>query len=153
MDLVKRITVWAAIAVSMALNVAHAECFSDTSWQQLQNQSQQQPALLYVWSPRMVLSVQHAAEVASVAEQQGLRFVPVVDGRISAQEIADTLPAGHLLQASPALCSPQLENQYAYRHFPTAWVVQHGTYHPQPLVSAMPPQWWRKGIQLRMEQP
>jgi hypothetical protein len=38
--------------------------------------------VIYVWSPRMALSVLHADEVAKQAQAAGLVFVPVVDGRI-----------------------------------------------------------------------
>lgn len=151
-------------------------CFGEEQWQALQRSTaapagqparkaqSAQKALLYVWSPRMVFSAVHAHEVQQEAQALGLRFVPVHDGRLPAEEVAQALsvlphklppgsraPSPHPLQASQPLCAPSLVERDAYRHFPTAWVVQQGGFHPVPLVSAMPPQFWKMGLQQRMQ--
>ena len=162
----------------MALSAAQAgaqtdatACFGEEQWQALQHSTASgsfvasRGALLYVWSPRMVFSAIHAHEVQQEAQALGLRFVPVHDGRLPPEEVAQALavlpqklPAGsvapkpHPLQSSQALCAPSLVEREAYRHFPTAWVVQQGSFHPVPLVSAMPPQFWRLGLQQRLQQ-
>lgn len=140
-------------------------CFSEEDWQALQRVSApggDGSALLYVWSPRMVLSAVHAHEVQTVAQSLGLQFVPVHDGRLPQQELEQALLAldarpdthasqpAHVLHQSQPLCASSLIGQDAYRHFPTAWVVLKGGYHPTPLVSAMPKAYWRLGILLRM---
>lgn len=131
--------------------------------------------LLYVWSPRMVFSAVHAHEVQQEAQALGLRFVPVHDGRLPAAEVAQALAVlpqklqemqnlvpgsaapqlyshlhPHPLQTSVPLCASSLVERDAYRHFPTAWVVQNGSFHPVPLVSAMPPRFWRMGLMERL---
>ncbi|MDO5653398.1 MAG: hypothetical protein Q4G39_04770 [Brachymonas sp.] len=150
--------------------MAQPPCFDEAQWQTLQRSSADttatplHKALLYVWSPRMVFSAVHAHEVQQVAQSLGLRFVPVHDGTLPAQEVSDALavlpqrlPAGsvvpdpHPLQASVPLCAPSLVERDAYRHFPTAWVVQDGSFHPVPLVSAMPPRFWKMGLQQRLQ--
>ncbi len=153
-------------------------CFGEEQWQALQRstaapasqpaqkEQKEQKALLYVWSPRMVFSAVHAHEVQQEAQALGLRFVPVHDGRLPAEEVAQALsvlpqklppgraaPHPHPLQASQPLCAPSLVERDAYRHFPTAWVVQQGGFHPVPLVSAMPPAFWKMGLQQRMQPP
>ena len=145
-------------------------CFGETQWQELQRSTAGRPgekplsALLYVWSPRMVFSAVHAHEVQREAQALGLRFVAVHDGRLDPAEVKQALavlpqrlPAGsvvpdpHPLQGSVPLCAPSLVERDAYRHFPTAWVVQQGSFHPVPLVSAMPPRFWKMGLQQRLK--
>ena len=123
----------------------------------------------------MVFSAVHAHEVQQEAQALGLRFVPVHDGRLPAEEVAQALAVlphklqklqkqqnlvpgsaapqlySHPLQMSVPLCAPSLVERDAYRHFPTAWVVQQGGFHPVPLVSAMPPRFWRMGLQQRLQ--
>jgi hypothetical protein len=74
-----------------------ASCFDDKD---VSTAAAQQPrgALLYVWSPRMVLSAQHAASAQRQAMQHGLRFVPVHDAGVPAAELAASL--GRLLGPS-----------------------------------------------------
>ncbi len=162
----------------MALSAAQAgaqidgpACFGEEQWQALQRSTASgssvtsRGALLYVWSPRMVFSAIHAHEVRQEAQALGLRFVPVHDGRLPAEEVVQALavlpqrlPDGrplsgpHPLQASIPLCAPSLIERDAYRHYPTAWVVQQGGFHPVPLVSAMPARFWKMGLLQRLEQ-
>lgn len=172
-----------AVAASAAVPLAAPACFDEAQWRALQRstahpagqgaeQGAVSKALLYVWSPRMVFSAVHAHEVQQEAQALGLRFVPVHDGRLPAEEVAQTLavlpqklqkpqnlapgraapqPYSHPLQTSVPLCAPSLVEHDAYRHFPTAWVVQHGSFHPVPLVSAMPPRFWRMGLLERLQ--
>ncbi len=143
------------MAVATGLSAAFvlsAACFSQADWQQLQ----QQPSLLYVWSPRMVLSALHAHEVQAEAAALGLRWVAVHDHRLPAQEVAQALQhlppeVRSVLQHTRPLCEHHsLLDLDAYRHFPTAWVAQQGRFHPSAMVSAMPTKWWRYGLQLRL---
>lgn len=61
-------------------------CFDDENLSQLDLQ-QRQGALVYVWSPRMVLSAQHAASAQRQAQGHGLRFVPVHDAGVPQAEL------------------------------------------------------------------
>ena len=141
---------------------AATTCLDDAGVQRLLAESRHHPILLYVWSPRMVLSAEHAHEVAAVAADMGVQFVPVHDGRVPSTEIQEAVqavparaairPEQNVLVHSQPLCAPVLEQRDSYRHFPTAWVVQQGSFHPVPLVSAMPPQFWRMGLQQRLQQ-
>lgn len=145
-------------ALLLTAGAGWAACFDDASWQALQLESRRQPALLYVWSPRMVLSAVHADKVRAAAQKEGLRLVPVHDHRVPADEVAHAVDrlkqqvpaAADALAGSLPLCSARLQEQDAYRHFPTAWVVHHGASHAAPLVAAMPAEFWRQGIRLRM---
>lgn len=117
--------------------------------------------LLYLWSPRMVLSVQQAAQVQQVAAVQGLRWQAALDPRVPAEEAAAALAAASpaaqaALGTSPPLCDAALLVQgQSLRHFPTAWVwrftAQAGwQVQGQPIVSAMPPAFWQQALAERL---
>lgn len=165
-ECIRRVGVGVALCLMawhvMAAPRAADSCFSEADWQALQRSTARTGAsgvLLYVWSPRMVLAAVHAHEVAQVAAEEGLQFVPVHDGRLPPAELQQALQAlaqrqqslgqPDVLASTRAFCTPSLVQQDAYRHFPTAWLVQAGRHHPVPLVSAMPPEYWRLGIRLR----
>lgn len=133
--------------------VASSDCFSDEA---LKNTSS---ALVYVWSPRMVLSAiaaHHAAEQAQHFQQQ---FIPVVDGRLprpewqaALQTLQQLSPASaQALAATQVLCSPQLIQAYAYRHFPSAYVVEQGHVQLPVIVGAMPSEFWQMAIAQRRQ--
>ncbi len=146
------------IAVKLSITPAIA-CFDDSSLSKIARS--RHPGLVYVWSPRMVLSVTQAHLAAEQASVLGLQFVPVVDGRVPTPEwqaalakLATSQPNhAAALAASQALCSPQLIEKDAYLHFPTAFVLQTGQIHPQKLVGAMPANFWHVGIMRRLESP
>lgn len=146
------------IAIKVSITPAMA-CFDDESLLKLASASR--PSLIYVWSPRMVLSVTQAHLASEQAKALGLQFVPVVDGRLPASEwqaalsnmAASPVVDASVLSASEPLCSPQLIEKDAYLHFPTAFVLQNGRFHPQKLVGAMPANFWHMGINARLEIP
>jgi hypothetical protein len=81
----------AAFFIAALANFAWATaCFDDENRQALDFQ-QTQGALLYVWSPRMVLSAQHAASAQRQAQLQGLRFVPLHDAGVPQAEVQAAL--------------------------------------------------------------
>ena len=157
------------IAIQAIITPANA-CFDD---EKLKNLLQTSPnSLIYVWSPRMVLSVTQAHLAAEQAHLLGLQFVPLVDGRIpavewqsavrQAVEIHQTrsktptkastkapVDDASVLSASQALCATSLIDTDAYLHFPTAFVAQNGQIHPQKLIGAMPANFWHMGISAR----
>ena len=145
------------IAIQAIITPAKA-CFNDENLQSLLKTSPH--SLIYVWSPRMVLSVTQAHLAAEQASLLGMQFVPLVDGRISAAEwqsalkkAAELNPSSAndvaVLSGSDALCAANLIDNDAYLHFPTAFVTQNGQIHPQKLVGAMPAHFWRIGITVR----
>ena len=112
------------------------------------------PSLVYVWSPRMVLSVTQAHLAAEQAKALGLRFIPVVDGRLPVAEWQSALKQtnnAEILGQSEPLCASALIEKDAYLHFPTAFVIQNGDIHPQKLIGAMPANFWRQGIEARLK--
>ncbi|MGA8513682.1 MAG: hypothetical protein WB821_02780 [Burkholderiaceae bacterium] len=137
-------------------------CFDDKNL----SASRAEPAqatLVYVWSPRMVLSAQHAASALRQAHQQGLAFVAVHDARVPGDELqaalarlastpdAIWLPSVQALSASQSLCAATLIARDALRHFPTAFVVQaSGLVHRHAIVGAMPEAAWAHSIALRL---
>ncbi len=87
MPKVLMVKIGAAILVAGLANFAWATaCFDDKSLQTLDFQ-QGQGALLYVWSPRMVLSAQHADSAQHQAQRYGLRFVPLHDAKVPQAEL------------------------------------------------------------------
>ena len=124
-----------------------------------------QPALLYVWSPRLVLSVQHAAAVRGLARSLGLRWQPVHDPALAAEELQAALATQthgpqranyRALKDSEALCNANLiDQQHALRHFPTAYVLyrQDGEVRiaGEAIVGAMPLAFWRLALMQRLE--
>jgi hypothetical protein len=126
--------------------------------------------LVYVWSPRMVLSAQHAASVQRQAQLLGLAFVPVHDAQVGEAEIQaarsrlahasprpNAVPgqfaaSAQVIAASQSLCAPSLLERDALRHFPTAFVVQPGgQVHPRAIIGAMPEAAWAQSIAQRLE--
>jgi hypothetical protein len=69
-----------------AISAWSTACFDDNSLQTLDLQPTQ-GVLLYVWSPRMVLSAQHAATAQRQAQLHGLRFVPLHDAGVPQAEV------------------------------------------------------------------
>lgn len=135
-------------------NVIHTSCFSD---QDLLNTHQ---ALVYVWSPRMVLSALEAKNAAEQAKQLSYTFIPVVDGRIPVEEWQAALSrlqnlsplSAQVLATSQALCATGLINNLAYRHFPTAYLIWQGQTTGHPIVGAMPSEFWHMAIEQRQMQ-
>jgi hypothetical protein len=144
--------------VIQAINTPAIACFDDVKLDT--STRSQQGGLLYVWSPRMVLSATHAHLAADAAKAAGLKFVPLVDGRLPAAEWQSALRTlantqskdAEALAASEPLCSPKLLEKDAYAHFPTAFVSKSGEMHPNRLIGAMPAQFWALGIQERLKQ-
>ena len=130
-------------------------CYDDKNLQAAQSAAQ--PTLLYVWSPRMPLSALHAAAARAQAHALGLAWQPVADHRVPAHErdqallrLRATQPAAaSALQRSRALCSTELEQRDAYRHFPSAFVLGQRV-DARPIVGAMPSAFWRQSIAQRL---
>jgi hypothetical protein len=79
--------IFAAFSIAALATSAWATaCFDDKNLQTIDFQ-QMQGALLYVWSPRMVLSAQHAASAQRQAQLRGLRFVPLHDANVPQAEL------------------------------------------------------------------
>ena len=139
-----------------AINTPATACFDD---EKLDHSTRlQQPVLLYVWSPRMVLSATQAHLAADAAKAAGLKFVPLVDGRLPASEwqsalrtLAASQPKdAEALANTEPLCSSKLVEKDAYAHFPTAFVIKSGDMHPNRLIGAMPANFWELGINERL---
>jgi hypothetical protein len=127
-------------------------CFADA------NLAGMPRAMVYVWSPRMVLSATEAGQALSGAAALGLAFVPVVDGRLPLAEwqsamtrLAGLSPdSARALAETRPLCATELISNDAYRHFPTAFLVVNDKVHPATLVGAMPAAFWQEGLRLRL---
>ncbi|MEQ1536253.1 MAG: hypothetical protein ABL923_10280 [Burkholderiaceae bacterium] len=143
-----------------AINTPARACFDDVKLDIQTRPSQvDQGSLLYVWSPRMALSATQAHLAADAAKAAGLKFVPLVDGRLPTAEWQSALRTlavsqpkdAEALAATEPLRSPKLVEKDAYAHFPTAFVVKSGEMHPNRLIGAMPEQFWAQGIQERLK--
>jgi hypothetical protein len=139
-----------------ATNTLANDCFSDEKLDFSVNSTTN--SLLYIWSPRMTLSATQAHLAAEAAQAKGLKFIPLVDGRVSATEWQSALQTlaisqpmdARALTSSVALCSPKLIEKDAYAHFPTAFVISSGEMHRNRLIGAMPANFWQQGIQERL---
>jgi hypothetical protein len=80
----------AILIAALATSAWATACFDDENLQALDFQ-QGQGALLYVWSPRMVLSAQHADSARRQAQLYGLRFVPLHDATVPQAELDGAL--------------------------------------------------------------
>ncbi len=152
---------WSALALLSCLAVvARAEvlpCFGSAQLAQAIAASVTHPTLIYVWSPRMALSVQHAQSVQAQAAAAGLAFLPVHDARIDAGQVQAAVArvgeqAAPLANSQP-LCAPALDARDALRHFPTAFVLRAGGLHGRSIVGAMPPAFWGSSLRQRLEIP
>jgi hypothetical protein len=103
--------------------------------------------LVYVWSPRMVYSVSNMQLASRAAAAAGLGFVVVHDARVPQSELPSVAPA------SRALCSEQLIEREALRHFPSAFVITPRGIHAHPIVGAMPLDAWMSSIDQRLKRP
>lgn len=170
---------WRSVALLFialcAGNTWASACFDDKKLAQLQAASTaQRGTLIYVWSPRMVYSVQNMATASRAAAVAGLDFVVVRDGTAAPAE-ADLAvwphgpQAGYRSSAEPhppvdlatppfvppqdfsqVLCSLRLIALDAQRHFPTAFVVNSSQIHRFPIVGAMPYEAWASSIAQRL---
>jgi hypothetical protein len=157
-----------------AYSMPASDCFDDIKLANIQAQSKR-GAMVYVWSPRMVYSVQLMTIAARAAAVNGLDFVVVHDGRVPAKELFTfkskpsisqsgaeinieeqdlaTPPYFPLTDASVPLCAAELLNNEALRHFPTAFIVTAQGVHRHPIVGAMPTAAWQSSIAQRLQQP
>jgi hypothetical protein len=162
------------LLAAYAISAWATPCFDDKSLLQLNGRQPPENqgnhgSLVYIWSPRMVLSAQHAASAQRQAHQLGLAFVPVHDAQVGEAEIQATRSrlshsphAQHTMRAqlaasaqalanSQSLCSPSLLERDALRHFPTAFVAQSdGQVHQHAIIGAMPEAAWAQSIAQRL---
>jgi hypothetical protein len=123
------------------------------------------PILLYVWSPKMALSAQHAASAQRQAAALGVDFVALHDAsvphgelqaalqRLQSSALAHERASAVALSQSRALCATDLIARDALRHFPTAFVVQPHGLHRFAIVGAMPEAAWASSIAQRLDTP
>jgi hypothetical protein len=151
-------------AASVFSSTAHSQtaCVDDEQLQNIAMRSGNDTGtLVYVWSPRMVLSLTQAHLAAQAAAQQGLDFFPLRDARVPDAEIADALKAARAhspegtaaVSNSSTLCATVLIEAQALRHFPTAFVLTARGTHRFPIVGAMPLAAWQRSITQRLTAP
>lgn len=157
-------------------NTWASACFDDKKLAQLQAASTaQRGTLIYVWSPRMVYSVQQMQIAARAAAANGLDFVVVHDVRVPRDEVVTlqsapislpsraeikleepdlaTPPFLPIADSSVPLCAQTLIDREALRHFPTAFIVTAKGVHRHAIVGAMPAGAWLSSIAQRLQQP
>ncbi len=150
----------ALFAFFITVSSAFGSCFDNEAMQNIaQRNGNDTGTLIYVWSPRMVLSVTQAHLAHQAAQQLGLDFLPLHDARLSSGERDQALQAAQrdhatsaqVLQGSLALCSSELINADALRHFPTAFVLTARGTHLLPIIGAMPKSAWETSITARLK--
>lgn len=107
----------------------------------------------YVWSPRMVLSAQHATAALTVAEKMKMRFrihhpADIPDAEISAT-LTRLLPehprSATLLHASTPIKPIQVTG-HVFNHYPTVW-LQRDRQRTGMVTGAMPEPYWNRTLQ------
>jgi hypothetical protein len=172
----RRIASWITLffIAIYAGNIWAGECFDNEDVLKLQAKSREQRgALVYVWSPRMVYSMQNMALASRAAAAAGLGFIVLHDDRVPKEEMQQAMLASlsahpgsrwntsteldpatptfaSLTDYSRPLCAPELIQREALRHFPTAFVISPQGIHPQPIVGAMPWQGWVSSLNQRL---
>lgn len=150
----------ALCAGNIRANSAFDPCFDNEKMQDIaQRGSNDTGTLLYVWSPRMVLSLTQAHLAAQAAQAQGLDFFPLHDARLPEAELRHALQtaksehpaAAQALQKSEPLCASDLVNADALRHFPTTFVLTARGTHRFPIIGAMPQSAWQLSISERLK--
>ena len=132
-----------------------AECWTDSDISILEETYAS--AVIYVWSPRMALSLLHADDVAEQARAAGLRFIPVVDSRVPEEEWRGALKAAEtsrlsklkylsVLQRSTSLCADRLTDLDAYQHFPSVFMVHSGQMQAFKWTGAMNQDIWARAF-------
>lgn len=171
-------SVIALFLIALSAHSARAgTCFDDQNLAQLMpTRAEQRPVLIYVWSPRMVYSVQNMALASRAAAAAGMEFVVLHDGRVPPAELAHMQPPLEQVIAqlhapikidantdlatppfvspanfSQALCAKPLLQREALRHFPTAFVLTTKGIHAQPIVGAMPLAAWQLSLGERLK--
>lgn len=142
----------ALLVLLVAQNGFAATCWSDDNLAALEQT--QLNSVVYVWSPRMALSIVGADDVAQQARTAGLVFVPIVDGRVPESEWQSALHAysltslggGTSLQTSQSACTVRLTALDAYQHFPSVFLVRAGTLEPDKWTGAMNAGTWGKAF-------
>lgn len=133
-----------------------ADCWTNADLSALENTKVN--AIVYVWSPRMALSVLHAHEVAKQARIAGLLFIPLVDARVPEDEWRSALQAAADsnvsqpdlaldLQSSRSMCASQLIALDAYQHFPSVFMLRFGQLHLDKWTGAMNVDSWASAFQ------
>ncbi len=152
-------------------NTLARACFDDDRLNHLMANAQR-GTLIYVWSPRMGYSVENAAMAARAAATFGLDFVVLHDARVASEEIRQALgvnqtaalrtsadtdlatpPFATPLDTSLPICSAQLIQRDALRHFPTAFVIHQHHFATHAIVGAMPLGAWSSSIAQRLNAP
>ena len=160
-------SVWRLALMLLTFAKSHsafaAACWTDADLLALEET--QANAVVYVWSPRMVLSVLHADDVAKQARESGLRFVPIVDGRVPEAEwrlalsaIATKAPInqsglGQSLQSTINACASRLTALDAYQHFPSVFLIRSGRLQPEKWTGAMNSSTWADAFQQALKLP
>ena len=116
-------------------------CFDDKKLDQLLKTTPS--SLIYVWSPRMVLSVTQAFSVAQVAVAEGLQFVPLLDPRVPFAEAQAALDQHNLSESKSVLnaCAHAQSAQFSFEdwhHAPTMRLRIDQRLHGRRIVGAMP---------------
>ena len=149
----------AALLLTCSQTAFASGCFSDADLSALEKT--QVSTVVYVWSPRMALSVLHADEAAQQAREAGLAFVSVADGRVPEPEWRAALDAanatrpgvGRNLQAAQRDCSSRLAALDAYQHFPSVFLVRSGQLQPNKWTGAMHQTIWASAFASAMKAP
>ena len=136
-----------------------AKCWSDADLSALE--TSQTNAAIYIWSPRMALSVLHADDVALQAQAAGLNFVPIVDGRVPPLEWQSSLraltskqpSAARSLALTQSACTSRLAALDAYQHFPAVFVLRAGYLQAQKWTGAMNPEHWAVAFKADLNTP
>lgn len=114
--------------VLLLAGFAHANSFTDKHLRVLLAQSEikQSSGLIYIWSPRMNLSILGAHEIQVVAHKLNLEVTFVLDPAAVSEEVKEVVTQYPLLQQTPKLESETLIGMNMKIHFPSLIIYQNG---------------------------
>jgi hypothetical protein len=101
-------------------------------------------SLRYVWSPRMVLSVNAAPLAAAAAREAQLAFKPELASEVPREE------ARYAMQKQIVLSKSETSSALELAHWPQVFVSRGTSTNPKPIIGAMPQEAWQALIALRL---
>lgn len=113
-------------------------------------------ALIYSWSPKYSYSVYDLPKIAKIAKKLNFDFYPVVDPRVDASEIKDSLkrieneilPIRQIASHLPIAKNVSMELYFrgGFNHFPITYIISNKKINPRFIIGVMKDEGYTKMI-------
>ena len=121
--------------------------FTDVDWDRLR--ATQPRGLIYVWSPKMPLSISGLPEIRAAALELGLPLAEVLDPGLSSKEVAE---ARARIPGVRVGRSFDLDYRGAFLHFPSVLVHEQGSVRGAPILGRLGREGWKSAIAHRLQE-